>query len=59
MGLGEHLLGPRHVEGQVTRLELDRVPRRAQPRQVRLLEPAGRDQLGTSGIPEIATPSAS
>lgn len=58
-GFGEDLLDAGHVQGQVAPLEFYRVARRAQPRQVGLLEPARRGQLGAFGYPEIATPRAS
>ena len=48
---GEDLLGAGRVEGQVARPELQRVARRPQPRQVRLLGTTRRDQLRASRDP--------
>ena len=45
----EDLPGTGGVERQVTRQQLLHVARRPQPRQIRLLEPAGRDQLRSTG----------
>ena len=45
MFLREDLLSPGCVQGHVARNELERVTRGPEPRQVRLLGTAGRDQL--------------
>ena len=45
MRLGEDALGPVCIEGEITGHQLDGVALGSQPRQVGLLEPAGRHQL--------------
>ena len=51
VSVGEDLRGAGCVEGKVARPELQRVSRRAQTRQVRLLETTCRHELRVSGYP--------